>query len=181
MKNHKYIALNGKALPTGELTADIMDTIKDQRNKELDCGRIKSYVMHDCFLCTPKTSRIHQQLNAPDDIWCTACGRNFYKGHDLTDYSKFAGTVQIDEDSITEEDEQNLKEAMENFVHTNTTDNGTVSFEHKPGSTVEEFSSLTFTGFVLVACLFAGLSVGLLAFLDYLGILPNLIQRILGN
>lgn len=164
-KNHVYTVLNGNALSGGELSKDIVETIRDKRDRYLESGRIQSYVMNDCFLCCPKTHRVHIQLKTPDDIWCGACGRNFFECHDITDYENFIGSVEIEDSDVSEELKEELKVKMLDFVKTKTAENNEVKFESK----IKEGWQLTSYTYGIFAVSIIAL-IFLFLFFDVLGI-----------
>ncbi len=151
MKNFKYMFSNGRALPVGELDHNTISGVSNKRDYELSLGSIKSYVMCDCFLCTPKTSRTSTQLSTPDDIWCATCGRNFFNGHDLTNYVGFREPVEVEPESVSDEIKDKLKQMTTDYIHKSTIDESAVVFEKENG--IKEYSSITRDGYLALAAL----------------------------
>jgi hypothetical protein len=149
MKNFKYTLSNNRPLPVSELTEDILVSCRAKRDLELDSGNAKSYVMNDCFICTPGTYRTRTQLTTVDDVWCSACGRNYFEGHDLTDYSNFVTSVEIPDVLVTEETLESIHTGMTEYVKTKTNEHNEVSFEQKKD--IYDSTQITFPGITLFA------------------------------
>lgn len=83
----------------------------NEANRALRLSNARPYLGRSCHLCE-HTDEAYASTNQKGCVmWCMSCGRRFYQGYDITDYSCWKPPMDIPEESMRDDAEAVLFKA----------------------------------------------------------------------
>lgn len=87
-----------------------------EANRALKASTARPYLGRNCHLCE-HSDEAYGATNQKDRVmWCMSCGRRFFKGYDITDYSIWKPPVDVPEETLRDDAEAVMFQAGLQYV-----------------------------------------------------------------
>lgn len=173
-ENYHYINSRGSAFPSMALTEAQLIKLRKTRDTNIEDQHNDVLIIRECFKCEPHTIQTSSHLSSRHDLHCLRCGRNFYRGDDLTDYTDFKQPVDIviDEDEDEELIEQQIVEETVTVLSNQLHDNAVIRVDDR--AVVETYATMAPAGVLVLLSIVSSL----IAFAYYSGLFDYILGLI---